>query len=481
MKIQELLQTTALTELKMSPGSLRTLAARIPGAKVGMEFEMYVPGASDVDGGDFDLDLSMDETIYVEGWRDLVNNVADFFSSGEFADGGTAYFRRQMDGRPNEDYTEWMFSKFYEWARDGAFEEWYAEEYPGDELPEVDSRGWNDAMDRFQEDKMDEFAQEEGSVQDWINDEDIDTYYRFGDRYNFSWPHMTGGGDAAELESIAEDFGKTVGMDVDVSTEYHQKPKSTTAYTVEPDGSLGSAESSNDGGLEFVSPPLSIDQMIDQLNKVKAWADRYGAYTNESCGLHINVSVPGFSLDKLDYVKLALFVGDDWVANQFGRLGSTWAKSSLGQIKEKIKSDPTKIVNYLDVVKKGFADIASRVIHSGRTEKYVTLNTKDNRVEFRAPGGDWLNTDIDKLINTMLRFVVALDIAVHPEKEKKEYVSKLYKLLDGAKVIEDPDTIQAFALRSAGLITNDQLKNELKAKQATRLSKKPVDKKSQLP
>jgi hypothetical protein len=78
-------------------------------------------------------------------------------------------------------------------------------------------------------------------------------------------------------------------------------------------------------------------------------------------------------------------------------------------------------------------DIASKLIHSGETEKYVSINTKDNRIEFRSPGGDWLDTDINKLINTMLRFIVAMDIALDPEKEKKEYAKKFFDLLKGGK------------------------------------------------
>lgn len=474
MKIKELLETTALTELKMSPGSLRMLAARIPGAKVGMEFEMYVPGAANIgDEGDIELDMDPDGPIYVSGWKDLVDQISDFFSSGEFADGGRSYFKRKMEGQPNDDYVTWMMDKFYEWARDGAFDDWYKEENPDEDVPEVDSRGYNDAMDQFQEEKMDEFAQDEGSVQNWLDEERIDTYFRFGDRYDFTWPHLTGGGgDEAELETIAEDFSDAVGMPVNTSMEYHGRPKSATAYTIEPDGSLTSPEDSSDGGLEFVSPPLSIDEMIDQLKKVKAWAGQYGAYSNKSTGLHINVSVPGFNLDKLDYVKLALFVGDDWVADQFGRLGNSWAKSSLGQVKEKIKTDPDKIPGYMEILRQGLAKIASKLIHSGRTEKYVTINTKDNRIEFRAPGGDWLDTDLDKLINTMLRFVVALDIAMDPEREKKEYVTKLYKLLADAKVIDDTDTIKYFAQYSARQLPAGVLKANLRYAQERRKEKK---------
>lgn len=475
MKIQELLQTTALTELKMSPSSLKTMAARIPGALVGMEFEMYVPNVAGVGGEeDYDLDLEMDGYIDDSSWRAFVDDVANFFSSGEFAEGGRQYFVRQIENNVMDEWINWSTDKFYEWARDGAFEEWYKKENPdADEVPES-GREFEDAMDEFRDEAYNDFVEDEGSIRNFLEAEGMQRYYDLSSRYGWSWPHLTSGGSSGDvdMETVAEDFSDAVGIPVNVSTSYHGRSKSTTAYTVEPDSSLDRPESSEDGGLEFVSPPLPIDEMIDQLKKVKRWAGGYGAYTNKSCGLHINVSVPGFDLKKLDYVKLALFVGDDYVAKQFDRLGVTWAKSSLEKVKQAVKSDPDRITSYLDVLRQGLAKIASKLIHSGETEKYVTLNTKDNRVEFRAPGGDWLDSDLDKVIITMLRFVVALDIAMDPEKEKREYFSKMYKLLDGAKVIEDTDTIKHFAQFSAKQIPKGALKSYVRYAQERRKEKK---------
>jgi hypothetical protein len=479
MKINELLQSTSLTELKMSPGSLKAMAAQVPGALVGMEFEMYVPNVEGGGGDDTDWDLDMDMDGYIDDsdWKSFKNDLATFYSSGDFSEGGKSYYERQIDDKIFNDYLEWADGKFYEWTRDGAFEEWYKEENPDEEVPREDSRGWHNAMDDFRDEKYDEFLQDEGSIKNWLEEEGIDRYYTIGDRYGWSWPHLTTSGGAGEesMESVGQDFENAVGIDVDVSSEYHGRRKSTENYTLEPDSSLSSPASEYDRGLEFVSPPLTIDQMIDQLQKVKRWADGYGAYTNASCGLHINVSVPNFDMKKLDYVKLALFVGDDWVAEQFGRLGASWCRSSLEQVKQRVKTDPDKIPGYLDAMKKGFAEIAAKLIHSGHTDKYVTLNTKDNRVEFRAPGGDWLNTDLNKLINTMLRFVVALDIAMDPAKERREYATKMYKLIDSVKVIDDVDTIKYFAQYSAKQLPTTALKSFVRNIQQKRSGKKPVE------
>jgi hypothetical protein len=169
--------------------------------------------------------------------------------------------------------------------------------------------------------------------------------------------------------------------------------------------------------------------MLNDLNETVVWAKEYGCYTNNSTGLHMNVSVPNYSREKLDFVKLALLLGDEYVLQQFERLSNVYTKSALGKVKSIIQQNPEKASNALETMKTALAGEAARVIHSGTTDKYTSINTKSGYIEFRSPGGDWLNADIPKLENTLLRFVVALDAACDPEKYKQEYLKKFYKLL----------------------------------------------------
>ena len=206
--------------------------------------------------------------------------------------------------------------------------------------------------------------------------------------------------------------------------------------------------------------------MISDFNKVVAWAKKTGCYTNESTGLHINVSVPDFSRSKLDYVKLALLLGDEYVLREFDREGNTFAKSALKQVKDNIRENPADAKKLLDGMKSGLSDIASKIIHSGATHKYTSINTKDGYIEFRSPGGDWLDEDIPKIENTLLRFVVALDAAVDPQKYRKEYLTKLYKLLEPSK--DSTDTIQYFTKYAAGELPKAALRSFVQQAQLER-------------
>ena len=177
------------------------------------------------------------------------------------------------------------------------------------------------------------------------------------------------------------------------------------------------------------------------------------------------MSVPGFDNDKLDYVKLALLLGDQYVLDQFGRTGNTYAKSAMGIIKERIAQRPEDAAAMLQKMKAGLGELATKVIHSGTTSKYTSINTKDGYIEFRSPGGDWLNENFDLIETTLLRFVVALDAAMDPAKYRDEYLKKLYAVL---KPKDQNDTLSYFAKFAAGELPKAALKSFIKQAQLER-------------
>jgi hypothetical protein len=154
--------------------------------------------------------------------------------------------------------------------------------------------------------------------------------------------------------------------------------------------------------------------------------------------------------------------GDEYVLKEFGRMGNTYAASALGKVKQIIADMPERAAEVLEKMKSHLQQGADRAvegttrnIHPNYTQKYTSINLKDNRIEFRSPGGDWLGEyrrDPGKLVNTMLRFVVALDAAMDPEKYRKEYLTKLYKLLNpkGQKD-EYGEMVEQFARYVAGV------------------------------
>ena len=478
----ELLDEDELFELNMSPTNLKKMAAET-GAIAGIEFEMYVPGASEADEDEYgsEPDYEMDE--YFPTGRGYQSEVIDFFRGG---DGGNprSTIQRALDVL-SEDYWSWKEENFEGWFNDNdsLLDDYLREELPQDQDESdeeyIERLGSNDreserARDRAMERVREDYDQED-QFEEFLSDIDISTMLDFSNRMSLDWPYVNypeSNRGSIDINDVASDFQSAIGRRVK-SGGYHSGASSQTDnYRVETDSSLSDPNDPADGGLEFISPPLPIDEMLSDFDKVVKWAARNDCYTNSTTGLHMNVSVPNFSNDKLDYVKLAIFLGDEYVLDQFGRAGNSYCQSAMENIRKIARTQPDKVKTMLQQMQGNLSAMASKIVHTGTTNKYTSINTQDGYIEFRSPGGDWLGeyaADPGKIQNTLLRFTVALDVAMKPELYRKEYMKKLYKTLS---LGESNDTIQFFARYAAGDLPQSALKSFVKQAQLQRKAKK---------
>lgn len=487
-----------LDEIAMNPSSLKSAVENISGALAGMEFEMYVPDTNDGDssGLDYDSDpepdYDQDERVY------SFDAIEEFFYDGDHNSRRTV--QSAIDSL-REEYNGWLFDQYKEDGREW-FEEWVrnrgdfdfddaistAEEELADQeeklSPEekekfVDSR----VAELFSEYIDYEFDRNTGAWDVWREDniDDYDEhafliaqgYRRMSDlpgNFNLTWPHWTYPefGGSRSIQDIADDFSNAIGREVNWSDRYHGSKREQGKYSLEPDGSLSDKDESTDAGLEFISPPLSISEMISDLQKVKKWAKSERCYTNESTGLHMNISIPGFSLQNMDFVKLAILLGDNYILEQFGRESNTYCLSAFNKVKTVLSMTPERVPDLLNSMRGKLNGIAANILRP-TLNKYMSVNPQSGKtgeyIEFRSPGGDWLSEDTNKLINTMLRFVVVMDAAMDPEKYRQEYLKKLYKLLTPSS---SPDIVQLFSNYSAGLLPKDALVRQVRNMQTTR-------------
>lgn len=480
-----------LTEISMKPSILRQLAAGI-NARAGMEFEMIVPNVA----GDEDYDNVQPDWDSDERSRSF-SSIEDFFYDGEYNDRGLvrrmiermqAEFYEWADEKIEQDWAEEQFDMVKEWVINnvqdedildfGNYDDEDREKFAED--PEFRTKVIKDYVDNAIEDQTSDYdsAREEymddmrGDVDEseWL-DEEYPTMSDISNEFDITWPHYynpdTGDTD---IDEVADSFRSKIGKPVTASSSYHSAKRNDTDYIVEPDSSLEA--SGGDGGLEFISPPMPVDEMFSDMDKIVNWAENYGCYTNSSTGLHMNISVPGMSTAKLDFVKLALLMGDEYVLEKFERLGNYYAKSAMQIVRDRVAQRPEDANKMLEDMKARLNALATKVIHSGETSKYTSINTKDGYVEFRSPGGDWLSAyqqDKGNIENTMLRFVVALDAAMDPQKYRNEYLKKLYKLLAPKS---DTDTLAYFAKFAAGELPQSDLKSFVRQAQLERKVKK---------
>ena len=489
MNLSEFAQDgSILTEINMSPSSLKQLASKIS-ATVGIEFEMIVKDAitttGSYDGGEMEPDYDEDTRT------DDIDSIIDFFNDGDY---NSRHDIRRLDNSLREDYQEWVDEQIEDaWGGEqrSYVRDWIVENVsrsdivdalgidPEDDLGVTktqmqelaervveegsDNPWYESAYEQFREEQ-----QEEGDYSEnrWLRRSDLSYMSHIESRYSISWPYWTysGGEDEETVEGdrIANDFSGAVGRRAEYYGNYHGGSRSNQAsqgfYIIEPDGSLN-AQDDTDKGLEFVSPPMSLNDMLKEMPQVIAWAKSNDNYTTvgTGCGLHMNVSIDGTNQEtQLDYVKLALLLGDNHVLQEFGRVGNSYCKSALDKVQAYAKMlDANRMEQVLNGMRGGLSKLASNIVHNGSTDKFVSINNKGKYIEFRSPGGDWLEEDFSKLSNTLLRFVVALDAAMDPAKYRDEYAKKLYKLLSPSE--DSTNTIKYFSEFSAGKLPRSAL------------------------
>ena len=322
----------------------------------------------------------------------------------------------------------------------------------------------------------------------WFQDIDI-SLRNISQDFNIRWPYWESPNDFSSIDDIdiikyiGNDFSERLGgIEFDASEGYHSiRNRDSGKWIIETDSSIkrtdafggsgGSPRRNKELGLEFVSPKQPIAKTLEQLKQLIAWAKEWGCETNESTGLHMNISVPNFSIDTLDYIKLALFMGDRYILDQFGRLSNSYCKSASDIIEyQRDTTKPEVVANILDKMRDQLNLKASKLIHAGKTDKYTSINTKDGYVEFRGPGGNYLDKPVEQLVDTSLRLAMALNIACDEQSQKEEYAKKLYKLV--APMNSNNDMVGIFSQFSAGTIDREQLLNRAR----NLISDKPMPK-----
>jgi hypothetical protein len=324
------------------------------------------------------------------------------------------------------------------------------------------------SQDKFYDAALDDFRENFYVDDDSSFFQDVGLSYMsdIASEYNLDWPYLTGSGGgnnggSREWDNIGDSLKDAIDMPVRVSAGYHSMPRKEGQWIVEPDTSL-SPDDREDFGLEIVSPPLPLLTALEKLQEVTDWANNPSegnAYTNSSTGLHMGVSVP-YKGGDVDYLKLILFLGDEYVLQSFGREANSYTKSAMSKFRENIRGGRADPAGAMALMKSNLIEFAYREIQKGvGTGKYTSAHIQDGYIEFRSAGGDWLaeeSADPQKLSSTMLRYARAMQIAADPSAERREFAKKLYKLV----APEGDGQLALFSQFAAGEIDKEQLKKQ---------------------
>jgi hypothetical protein len=523
-KLFALAESEQLDEVKMSPSALMKWATspEAEGIRAGFEAELIFRDTTNNGDSDYEMEPDYDADERVRSISQIIEffNNGEY---GGLSSRQEARLQEQLDEAYYEWYDEQMQKDFSNEAEDLIRKvlvdegDWDEDEeiqkqlvlldYSDDEIRDIINAGerapkFNSSKEQIAyakenllyEKYVDAQEQAEGLLDDLVADEvrkqganwdaaldDFRDNYQIDDdsgffddaglrymsdvasEYSLDWPYMTGGGGndgGRDWDSIGDSLQGVIDMPVKVSSNYHSTTRKEGLWIVEPDSSL-EPDDREDFGLEIVSPPMPLLVALNKLQEVTDWANSSegNAYTNDSTGLHMGVSVPYVGGD-VDYLKLILFLGDEYVLQQFGREANTYTKSAMKSFRENIKSGRADPAGAMKLMQHGLLELAQREIQKGVGQgKYTSAHIQDGYIEFRSAGGDWLaeeSADPEKLSSTMLRYARAMQIAANPSEERREYAKKLYKLI----APEGDGQLALFSQYASGELTAEQLKKK---------------------
>lgn len=226
------------------------------------------------------------------------------------------------------------------------------------------------------------------------------------------------------FQNIENDLTTFLGANVTTNWKGTDRHYDAGDWLVVPDGSI----EPDDGGVgvEINSPPQKLSKALKDLKTMFKWMDANHVDTNESTGLHINISMPG--IQHVDLVKLVLFMGDKYVLRQFDRLNNTYTRSQAQNILNNVTG-----VGRLPREAKAMVELARSALSDQKYSSVHITKLKHGYLEFRIAGGAGYHHKYDMIRDTVLRFVTALEIAMDPKAERNEYLKKLSKIFDIAE------------------------------------------------
>lgn len=423
---------TPIVEAPQSPSDLEAFfkSPMAQQMKFGFEAEVIATG---FDGEDDELER---DDVYING--DDMDDISNFFGH---------YQRRSLNDLQSA-YDDWISEKqeelINEYISDN-LEERAAELKQKDEDNEEELRDDDEYEDEARDELRDEAPENiddsDLTFFEFCQSEGHRTYADLADQYGLDWPddRYRGGSvvdtdtgySISRAEEIAYEIESAMDIEVQAFEDYHGgKNAAEGMWRIEPDGSLTPDDRYTEAGMEIITPnnglPLKegIAKMMELFKLLKS---RRRAYTSESAttGLHINLSIPEQYEKEIDYTKLVLFSGDEYVLEQFDRVGG-YNDEAVGQITLAITSG--NVEEALRLMRKGMTTAASVSLIRSNKSRTVTVNKKPGYVEFRVVGNDYLSM-ADEVRMAVLRFARALTIAADPEAYKEEYAKKLYKLI----------------------------------------------------
>ena len=205
-------------------------------------------------------------------------------------------------------------------------------------------------------------------------------------------------------------------------------------WNIVEDASLSLSE----GGVEITSPKLSLQDGLNAMEQVFDFIDDNGTTQSKGAGetgFHVNLSYKNFNLDNLDVFKMMLFMEEGLILKHFeDRLDSGWADSMTQWIQNAASGMKAKYYGLsasdYTKLKKDIITALMPVNQKANGINRMNAFNEDGRIEFRYLGGQNYHQKFGLIKTFILRFCYLLKLGMEPNFKKREYDTKLLRLIE---------------------------------------------------
>lgn len=400
------MKITDLLEKKMSPSVYADTFKRLENiAKIGYEIEVFVPE------GNFFHPKDSESSA----------NTVDVNDLESFSDLKSVFKIHDKLDRLNNDYASWKSDEEDKWVEDS----W--QDFVGDEDDRnAESKARAAALRKAPSFSLDAWIKSMGAKEliDTYNLEPIygyidDNTVYMEDPQSNKWHD----GFTSTSNDLAVHLGAVLKQEVKVgATGYSHWNLVSDSSILDKHGNSDDSGEQEGFGVEIVSPPLKPSKALEELKLVLGVLEKYDIETNESTGIHVNISLNG--IETIDPLKLVLFMGESYVLKLFNREDNTYTRSQYSAILNSINHDGVLPSSATELMKQ-----AKQAVRN--TGKYFSVNLLHlpHYLEFRAAGGQDYHKRYDEIKDLTGRWLSSVEIASNPEMYKNEYMKKVAKLL----------------------------------------------------
>ena len=375
--------------------------------------------------------------------EDWVNDFVDDMINQEDVD---EYKKETLDRLADEDTEE--YEERVDWE-DDAWGRELAELNYKDEMQDY----WMDMLDDYRLERLVNRFEDNSryGIDSWIEDsgEAGNQYWSDAQDYLDSEYSEYGGESKKEkaYEEVKEwlfDWAKMKSHNADIEVGGYHETTGHDGWRVEEDSSLDGEGQ----GFEVISPVFDTPkQMLAEIKSLFSYAQGK-VDTNRSTGLHITMSYAEESDVPPNIAKTKMYVlsGADNQAKVWGREFNTYSQNTKIQVLKALRSIATgnasedNIKTMDDMIEKFNASSEAH-----KVERQSTVNIKrqtnsegNNLVEFRAAGGPTYLDDFGQVAKDVTRYSATLVASYDPDAYNKEFAKKMYKWLQDAADVEDP-------------------------------------------